>query len=96
MAVLLSGTFSTVGTSAGVAVQGAANITLKFTGRAKVSFQRSFDGTTWQTLSRDITGDLTEYNHDFNTVFDEPEAGVQYRFNCIEHETGTITYRIGQ
>lgn len=96
MAALISGSFNAPGVSASSVVNGAANLTVEFgSTNGIVELQRSFDGSAWQTLSKNIDGHPAQYRWDVNSVFSEVEVGVQYRFECIECD-GVIAYRVGQ
>lgn len=97
MTVLSSGTISATGATTPVVVAGAANVLLVFDGaRAIVTLERSFDGVNYYPLSLDAAGSLARWSDTFNGVIDEPEAGINYRLNCTDLKSGSITYRISQ
>jgi len=93
----ITGTFETIGESKGVRVLGLCNVTLMFVGAdATVALQRSFDGVNWVTLSKNSVPDKAHFTNDLDTVIEEPEQNVFYRWNCISHTSGTVDYRIGR
>lgn len=62
-----------------------------------VTIDRSFDGgATWINLSRDTSGTNNGFSAPFTLVFEEPEAGILYRFNCTAYTSGTINWRFSQ
>lgn len=96
---LLSGQFSGVAASAGIACFGKFNISL-WGGTGTVQIERSFDGgTTWIPLSKDYSGAIASYNvtaaAPVSLIADEPESGVLYRLNCTAW-TSAVSYRISR
>lgn len=66
-----------------------------FVGTAQL--ERSFDqGTTWNAVSKDVSG--TALTHTAAASFSrvEPEGGVLYRFHVTAFTSGTINYRLSQ
>ncbi len=94
----VAGTFIGTGVSAGVPIQGHANVLLAGTFVATIQVQKSFDsGTTWYVVSRDSAGALAEYaSPGFNGTIIEPESQILYRFECTAFTSGTVVYRISR
>ncbi len=85
----LTGTFTGTGTSSATGIQGYYNVSLAgvTAATATVQLQRSFDnGTTWLVVE--------SYTADAEQVKHNPEFGVQYRYECTAHTSGTVTYRL--
>ncbi len=86
---VMAGTFTATGQSPALNINGPFNVSVSGFGVGTVALQRSFDnGTNWVTVE--------SYETDAEKVADEPEAGVQYRFNCSTYTSGTLAYRISQ
>jgi hypothetical protein len=92
-----TGTFTAVGAGAAVPIarRGDFNLSLQGTFTATVALQRSFDGTTWETLTYS-DGSALSWTAPFSSTWSEPEAGVQYRFNCTAYTSGSLAWRISQ
>lgn len=73
---------------------GRINVTVWGTFSATVQIERSFDGSTWHAVSKDVDGTAASYTAGFSLVVAEPELGVRYRINCTAFTSGTINYRI--
>jgi len=92
----VSGSFTSTGASDGVRVSGKCNVTLSFSGAGVVALERSFDGVIWAVVSKNNVPEKAEFTQDINTVVEEPELGVFYRWNCVSYSSGSIAYRIGR
>src|SRR4051812_43151689 len=92
-----TGSFTATGTGTSVPVvrRGDFNISLQGTFTATVALQRSFDGTTWETLTY-IDGSAISWTAPMSSLFSEPEQGSLYRFNCTSYTSGTVNWRVGQ
>jgi hypothetical protein len=82
--------------ASGIEMRGKFNVGLTGTWVGTVKLQRSYDGTNWETLSKDANGSEASYTANCSMVVEEPEAGVQYRWNCTAFTSGTIATRISQ
>jgi hypothetical protein len=100
MATAVTGTFVATGNSAGFAPEIAVsagssrfNVTVFGTFVGTVVIERSFDsGTTFVPVLR--SGTAVSYTVPSTEVFEEPEAGVQWRVRCSAFTSGTISYRL--
>lgn len=100
MALAVTGTFTGTGQSAGITVKGVddqrghpLNVSLWGTFVGTVRVERTFDnGTTWLPMT--ALGSAINFTGPASEVFDEGEAGVQYRLNCTAFTSGTINYRL--
>jgi hypothetical protein len=81
--VIISGTFSGTGQSAGVSCSKAI-IDLTFAGTATVTLEWRVDNTNWRTVQT--------YTASSQIVFD-PEVNAEIRLNCTAH-TNNVTYAI--
>jgi hypothetical protein len=101
MAQNVTGTFTGTGQSAAMLVKGiddrranSVNISLWGTFVATVRVERNLDGTNWLPLT--ALGSAINFTVPVSEVFDEGEAGAQYRLNCTAYTSGTINYRMSQ
>ena len=93
----LEGTFTGTGPSDSVSLRGISNLLLSFGGAvAAVTLEKSHNDTDWYAVSKDVTAEDAAYAGDMNLTVEEQEPGVQYRWNCTAHTSGTVTYRIGK
>jgi hypothetical protein len=69
--------------------RGRFNVSLVF-GTGTVQLQRRFDGGAWRVVE--------SFNASVERVgtFIEPEANVEYRFECTAFTAGPISYRLSQ
>lgn len=81
--VIISGTFTGTGASAGVPCSKAI-IDLTFAGTATVALQWRVDGSNWRTVN--------SYTASTQIVFD-PEVHVEIRLNCTAY-TNNVDYAI--
>ena len=85
----MSGTFTATGQSTNFAVMGKFNISLSGTWAGTVRLERSYDnGSTWVVVG--------SYTSNTETIGEEPETAVLYRFNCTVYTSGTVVYRLGR
>ena len=89
----LEGVFTEAGESQAVGISGRANILISG-GQGAVHVEKSFDGINFYPVSPNPI--YVSENTPLNGVMEEIENQVQYRFNCVEHGGGEITYRIGK
>jgi len=88
-------TASGAGTTVPLARPGYFNISLQGTFVATVVLQRSFDGSTWETITYS-DGSSLSWSAPFSSIWSEPGDGVSYRFNCTAYTSGTVNWRISQ
>lgn len=93
----LTGTFAVDSVTPSIALHGKFNVSLSGTfGSGTVSLQRSFDGSTWNTVSRDSAGTAAAFTAAADVIGEEPEKGVVYRLSLAGATNPTIAYRISQ
>jgi hypothetical protein len=100
MALSVTGSFAATGQSAAITVKGVddqrghpINISLWGTFVGTVQVERAFDGgSNWLPLT--ALGSAIAFTGPVSEVFEEGEAGVQYRLNCTAYTSGTINYRM--
>lgn len=99
------GSFAATGESASFSIPGnrgpatapiLLNVTIYGTFSATVEIQRSFDGSTWHTLSKDSDGNAASYTAPISLKVEECETPVEYRLACTAYTSGTANYRISQ
>jgi len=91
----IAGELEGVGRSQGVVVFNEFNAVLNGTFVATLRLERSLDGgVTYYPLT--ALGDNFSFTGPCQEVFNEPQPGVLYAWNCTEYTSGTIAYRIGQ
>jgi hypothetical protein len=93
----ITGAFTASGQSATfVPIPGRdINVSLWGTFVGTVRLERSFDGSTWLPLT--VMGNAwANYTAPVSEVaWEEPQANVSYRLNCIAWTSGTINYNLG-
>lgn len=78
-----------------VYITGEFNASLFGTFDATVVLVRSLDnGETYQRLT--ALGNNFSFTAPCEEVFNEPQPGVLYAWECTEYNSGTVEYRIGQ
>lgn len=84
---VVSGSFTSVATSAVLRGKGTWKLITHGTWTAKTYLERSIDGTTWEAYAS-YTGAAD------NNLMDEEESDglYSYRFRCYEYTSGTLTY----
>lgn len=93
--------FTAAGQSAGVEIRGAFNMEIRG-GVGTVQLEKSYDeGAAWAVVSKDVDGNAASYAITaspgaVNLMVEEPEPGVQYRFNCTAYTSGTISCRLSR
>ena len=80
----------------GIEMRGKFNASIQGTFVATVVLQRSYDGSSWETVSKDSAGADASFTAPCSLVVEESETGVQYRWNCTSYTSGTIATRISQ
>lgn len=84
--------FVATGVSDSVKLHKSFNVSIDFSsgeGSGVVRLERSFDkGERWYVMGH--------FDGDASHVVEEPEHGVEYRLNCIEHTSGTIQTRLSR
>lgn len=94
---IISGTFTAVGVSADLPLEGVANLTVEGVFAGKVILDVSFDGgQTWRPKSRDASGVPHEYCAPVSVLVQTYEQASRYRVRCAVYRSGTITYRFGR
>jgi hypothetical protein len=84
----ISGTLTSVSTSASVALYGDYTVSLSGFGTGTVVLQRSFDqGVTWK--------DVESFTANVEKNGSEPLSQVLYRLNCTAYTSGTLAYTLG-
>ena len=101
---LVVGSFTDPDSSPPTAFFGAFNAALMadaFVGT--VVFEKSYDGgTTWITVSRDVTGTAASYALNWaaptsmNLTLCEVEPQVAWRLRCSAYTSGELNYRMSQ
>jgi hypothetical protein len=95
--VINSGNLTSAVAAAGFNMQGAFEARLSGTFSATVELQRSFDdGVTYQTVSRDSSGNAASFTAPADLVIDEPASGVKYRWNCTAYTSGNAAWTLAQ
>jgi hypothetical protein len=95
--VAVTGSFSSAGQSPTFTPVPGRDINVSLWGAfvGTVRLERSFDGTTWLPLTV-MGGAWASYNAPVSEVaWEEPQANVSYRLNCIAWTSGTINYNLG-
>ena len=80
----------------GIEMRGKFNASLTGTWVGTVVLQRSYDGTNFETVSKDASGSDASFTANCSIVVEECETGVIYRWNCTAYTSGTIATRISQ
>jgi hypothetical protein len=80
----------------GIEMRGKFNASLTGTWVGTVVLQRSYDGSTYETVSKDSAGADASFTANCSIVVEECESGVSYRWNCTAFTSGTIQTRISQ
>jgi len=76
-------------------VHGEFNASLAGPFVATLRLERSYDGgATWGVLT--ALGTDMEFTDECEEIFNEPEHGVLYRWNCVAYTSGAIKCRISQ
>ncbi len=92
--------FSDTGEGTPVEVWGEFNISLSGDGVGTYKLEKSYDGTNWIDVCKNVDGDVLSFakltGAEISLVCYEPERGVQYRWNCTADTSGTTTARISQ
>jgi len=95
--VNFSHAFTATGQSAGVKLErGKAGVVIKG-GTGTVQIEKSEDaGGTWTVLSKNSDGDAAAYSTSsgsvaLNGLIEVEAAGLQYRFNCTAHTSGSVS-----
>ena len=87
----------TSATAAGsIEMYGKFNASIQGTFVATVALQRSYDNSTWETVSKDASGSDASFTAPCSFQVEEVERGVFYRWNCTAYTSGTINTRISQ
>lgn len=73
-----------------ILVEGTATMTLNGVWSGKVKLQKSYDGSTWETVKSFKGASDSRFSH----VFNETEENVQYRMNVTEITSGSVTGNI--
>jgi hypothetical protein len=87
---------SSAAAAGGIEMRGKFNASVQGTFVGTVVLQRSYDGSTWETVSKDASGSDASFTAPCSLVVEESETGVQYRWNCTAYTSGTINTRISQ
>lgn len=91
----ITGSFTATGGGLSGLIKGEFNAALSGTFVGTVYLQRSYNnGLTWAPLT--ALGQDISFDAPCEEVFEEPEDGVLYRWNCAAYTSGTINYRISQ
>lgn len=92
--------FTDTGAGTAVEVWGEFNISLSGDGVGTYKLEKSYDGSAWIDVSKNVDGDplsfAKETGDEISLACYEPERGVQYRWNCTVDTSGTTTARISQ
>ena len=93
---VLSGTLTSVTTSANVPFLGRFNFSLWGVFSATANLQKSFDGGTTWIIARDVNGVAMTLTAADTRVIEEVEPGVLYQVACSAFTSGTINYRVSE
>ena len=97
LAGTISGTAgSTASNTSFKAMFGRFNASLYGTWVGTVQLQKSYDaGATWLATQKDVNGTSGTYTTNVIAIWDEPEPGVYYRWQCtVALSSGSVSWRL--
>ena len=87
---------ASVTTGTAIQLQGRFNASVQGTFDGTVKLQRSYDNSTWETVSKDSAGNEAAFTAPCSLVVEEVESGVWYRWNVTARNSGTFNTRLSQ